>query len=788
MKVLMTGDTVGGVWSYAMELIAALAAYDVEVALATMGGYPSAAQLEEARQLDNLTLHASEYRLEWMHQPWNDVEAASDWLLELRDHFNPDVVHLNGYAHAVCDWQRPVVVTAHSCVYSWWKAVHGGDPPAHWNRYREVVRAGLSRADVVIAPTSAMLHDLQQHYGPIDRASVIPNGRSPHRFMPRPKAPFILTAGRLWDKAKNIAALDYAAANLRWPIYVAGPIDHPDEKRDAVKPQHVRLLGPLANDKLQSWLGEADIYAMPARYEPFGLSILEAALAGCSLVLSDIESLRENWNDAATFVNPNDSEMVRQALDELIKNPWHRRKLADAARTRALALSPQRMAEAYFNIYETLRNAYRSAAPAHSAASSDGGDRTGSPPARAITNGHDHRASSREQFSRLQWSPLRVVMFYHSLISDWNHGNAHFLRGIVTELQARGHHVAVYEPHDGWSLQNLRKCHGQEAIDEFHSAYPHLHSTLYELDQLDLDEALADADLVIVHEWNDHELIARLGEHRARRGGYRLLFHDTHHRSVTDPQSMARYDLTWYDGVLAFGNVIRDIYLTNRWTRAAWTWHEAADVRVYRPLPVERKLGDLIWIGNWGDEERSAELREFLINPVKDRQLQAKVYGVRYPDDAIASLHKANIEYGGWIPASSVPRELSNYRLTVHVPRRPYIEQLPGIPTIRIFEALACGVPLVCSPWRDSEQLFTPGRDFLVAETGKAMKQHLRALLDNPNAARQLAEHGRQTILARHTCAHRVDELMSICRSLGMKADRRRRSRVFTIAGENANG
>lgn len=361
---------------------------------------------------------------------------------------------------------------------------------------------------------------------------------------------------------------------------------------------------------------------------------------------------------------------------------------------------------------------------------------------------------------------MRVVMFYHSLISDWNHGNAHFLRGVVTELKTRGHDVIVYEPQDGWSLRNLLEHYGEEAVQDFREAYPHLQSVLYRAADLDLDHALDGADLVIVHEWNDHDLVRRIGKHRAKRGGYKLLFHDTHHRSVTDPASMARYDLSHYDGVLAFGQVIRDIYLNRHWANQAWTWHEAADVRIFKPNPNLSTVGDLIWIGNWGDEERSAELFEFLIEPVKAMNLRAKVHGVRYPQSACDALHAAGIEYGGWLPASAVPGAYSCYRLTIHVPRRPYVERLPGIPTIRVFEALACGIPLICSPWRDAEGLFTPGRDFLIARSGDEMKQHIRTLLSDPAAAAALAERGRATVLARHTCAHRVDELMRIHHTL----------------------
>ncbi len=363
---------------------------------------------------------------------------------------------------------------------------------------------------------------------------------------------------------------------------------------------------------------------------------------------------------------------------------------------------------------------------------------------------------------------MRLVMFYHSLRSDWNHGNAHFLRGIATELQARGHEVVVYEPRDSWSVSNLVAEHGDAPLEAFHRAYPALQSIQYDLQTLDLDEALDGADLVMVHEWNEHALVERIGRHRQAGGPYRLLFHDTHHRSITDPKSMAAYDLSHYDGVLAYGEVIRNIYLECSWADAVWTWHEAADTRIFKPLSFAGTKSDLVWIGNWGDEERTAALHEFLIEPARQLQLKGSVYGVRYPEQAVEALRGAGLPYGGWLPNYRVPEVFSQSAVTVHIPRGPYVEFLPGIPTIRPFEALACGIPLVCSPWDDCEHLFSPGKDYLIARNGQEMQQHLRQLRNEPELARTMADHGRRTILSRHTCGHRVDQLLSICSELGI--------------------
>jgi len=357
---------------------------------------------------------------------------------------------------------------------------------------------------------------------------------------------------------------------------------------------------------------------------------------------------------------------------------------------------------------------------------------------------------------------MRVVVFSHSLVSDWNHGNAHFLRGVVAELQERGHEVNVYEPAGGWSRGNLVREHGEEPLRDFARAFPQLQSRPYDPKDFDLDRALDDADLVLVHEWNEPELVARIGSHRSRHGGYRLLFHDTHHRAATAPQEMARFDLSDYDGVLAYGEVIRRIYLDRDWAPRAWTWHEAADTRVFHPLPEIEPASDLVWIGNWGDGERSEELRTFLLRPARRARLRGSIYGVRYPRSARLRIRLARLRYRGWVANHRAPEVFARHRLTVHVPRRPYVEALPGIPTIRPFEALACGIPLISSPWEDCDGLFRSGQDYLVARDCAEMQEAMQAIIADPELAARLRQSGLETIRARHTCGHRVDELLAI--------------------------
>ena len=357
---------------------------------------------------------------------------------------------------------------------------------------------------------------------------------------------------------------------------------------------------------------------------------------------------------------------------------------------------------------------------------------------------------------------MRVVYFSHSLVSDWNHGNAHFLRGVVAELQDRGHDVTVFEPAGGWSRANLEREHGERPLHEFRRAFPGLAARDYTSGTLGLERELDDADLVLVHEWNEPSLVRQVGEHRARHGGYRLLFHDTHHRACTAPEEMERFELGNYDGVLAYGEVIRRIYLERGWAARAWTWHEAADTRVFHPLPKENAGADLVWIGNWGDDERDRELREFLLRPARQLRLRGSVHGVRYPLSARVRIRLSGLRYRGWVANHRAPELFARHRLTVHVPRRPYVEALPGIPTIRPFEALACGIPLISSPWDDWEGLFRAGEDYLVARDGAEMREAMQAILEYPEFAENLRRSGLETIRARHTCAHRVDELLAI--------------------------
>ena len=360
---------------------------------------------------------------------------------------------------------------------------------------------------------------------------------------------------------------------------------------------------------------------------------------------------------------------------------------------------------------------------------------------------------------------MRIVYFTHSLRSCWNHGNAHFLRGVLSEFIARGHDVRVLEPEGAWSLANLIKDHGADGLEPFRSAYPELSSRTYTRPEQGAAQAWG-ADLVIMHEWNDPELVAAVGRLRARGGRFTLMFHDTHHRAVSAPHEMRAYDLSAYDGILAFGAALARVYKHWGWGDRVFVWHEAADVRRFRPPTDDQQREGLVWIGNWGDGERGAELQEYLLNPARDAGLPLDIYGVRYPDSAKRTLQHSGARYHGWIANASAPQLFARHLATVHVPRRFYTQMLPGIPTIRMFEALACGIPLVSAPWDDCEHLFRVGEDFLMARNGTAMKHALIELKNDPDLRSSLVRSGLETINSRHTCAHRVDELLGIVEEL----------------------
>ncbi len=365
---------------------------------------------------------------------------------------------------------------------------------------------------------------------------------------------------------------------------------------------------------------------------------------------------------------------------------------------------------------------------------------------------------------------LSIAYFAHSVRSDWNNGNAHFLRGLLHEVAAAGQQVTVYEQDLNWSMENLRKEHvGDRSLRQFEETYRDLDVRLYRRDQAaDLEtwhRALRSVDLIILHEWNTPELANVLLTLRDELG-FRLLFHDTHHRASSSPEQIRLFGIDRFDGVLAFGEALRAVYRERFGMDRVWTLHEAADVETFRPADSQATQQDVIWVGNWGEGERSQEIRRFLLEPAASMpSYEFRIHGVRYPENGLAALQAAGASYGGYLPNLSVPQAYAESRLTVHVPRQQYSSAMQGIPTIRVFEALACGIPLISAPWNDSEKLFREG-DFLWAADTAAMMRSMQYLLENQGEAQAQASRGLETVLQKHTCSHRAQQLLQIAEEL----------------------
>ncbi|HZY63311.1 MAG TPA: glycosyltransferase [Edaphobacter sp.] len=363
---------------------------------------------------------------------------------------------------------------------------------------------------------------------------------------------------------------------------------------------------------------------------------------------------------------------------------------------------------------------------------------------------------------------LRIAYFVHSLRSDWNNGNAHFLRGLIREIGALGHEVLVFEPRMEWSIENLlTEVGGKSALAQFEANFPDIRIYLYEpgCNTAEWHKELQGFDVVAVHEWNPPALTNTLLSLRDDLG-FRMLFHDTHHRATSSPEQIRRLSIDRFDGVIAFGEALRMIYKNNFGLHRVWTLHEAADTTLFHPFYETTKHQDVVWIGNWGDGERSEEIREYLLRPaaaMQDRSFAA--FGVRYPREALKELCTARVRYGGYLPNLAAPLIYAESRVTVHVPRQQYVQAMSGIPTIRVFEALACGIPLISAPWTDTEGLFREG-DLVFAADWEQMCDVVEWLLDRPDELAAQGNRGREIVLARHTCTHRAGEFEGICREV----------------------
>ena len=359
-RVLMTADAVGGIWPYAVDLARGLCRRGIQVVLAVTGPEPSPAQRAAAAVIDGLSLRCRSFRLEWMAGADDDLDDAALWLADLQAESDPDLVHINGYALAARELHLPTVVVCHSCVRTWWRAVHGTDAPSAWDGYAERVARGLFAADLVIAPSRAFLRAMRRTYGEPPHSLVIYNGRDGAFAPAAKKDPIVLSCSRAWDAAKGGDLLDALARRIPWPVYLAGETRSP-EGTAASAPTGLRSLGRLDESALAGWLGRAGIYALPARYEPFGLSVLEAAKSGCALVLGDIDTLRELWDDAALFADPSDEEALVDATMRLIRDDALRRSMGARALEHARRYRSELMVAAYVDAYRRVRRLHERA-------------------------------------------------------------------------------------------------------------------------------------------------------------------------------------------------------------------------------------------------------------------------------------------------------------------------------------------------------------------------------------------------------------------------------------------
>jgi glycosyltransferase involved in cell wall biosynthesis len=353
-KILMTADTIGGVWTYACELAKCMDQYGIEVHIAFMGKSLSADQLLLVKDIKNLSIHSSSYKLEWMQDPWEDIEKAGNWLMELEEYIQPDIIHLNNYVHGNLDWHAPVIMVAHSCVFTWWKSVKGENPPEDWNFYFKKVKEGLQRADLVVGVSRHFLTEIIEIYGPLQLYRVIHNGLNPQDYFIQEKKSIIFGMGRVWDEGKNLKMLYSISKKVKWPVYIAGSLSLPDNEAQNSNEKKEIFLGQLSPNQIKYCLSEASIYVLPSKYEPFGLSALEAALSGCVLVLAKIPTLLEIWGDAAVYFDLRNSEELESVVNILIEDKYLLKKYREKAFEKAQKYHIDKMTASYIEAYQQI--------------------------------------------------------------------------------------------------------------------------------------------------------------------------------------------------------------------------------------------------------------------------------------------------------------------------------------------------------------------------------------------------------------------------------------------------
>lgn len=352
--ILITADAVGGIWQYALDLADGLAGRGVRTTLAVLGPEPDATQMRDADRIEGCRVLSTGLPLDWTANSAADVNQAGETLAALAISAGADLVHLHSPAFAAGGLFRvPVVVSCHSCVATWWDAVEGGPLPADFGWRRDLTGEGLRAADALVAPSAAFAAATAAAYRLPVPPLVVPNGRRA-ASLPETGEPadFVFTAGRLWDRGKNVATLGRAAARLSVPVRAAGPLHGPNG--DAAATGAIEALGRLGEDGIRAQLARRPVFVSLARYEPFGLAVLEAAQSGCALVLSDIPTFRELWDGAASFVPADDDAAAAAAIEALIADPARRAALGAVARERSRTFTVDALTDGMMSLYREV--------------------------------------------------------------------------------------------------------------------------------------------------------------------------------------------------------------------------------------------------------------------------------------------------------------------------------------------------------------------------------------------------------------------------------------------------
>ena len=363
MHVLITADTLGGVWNYARELVNGLSQRGIRITLVSFGEIPSAEQTSWMEALGKFDYHPTGFKLEWMRDSAEDLAHSAEYLQRLIDEVQPDVLHFNQYFYGALDSSVPKIVCAHSDVVGWWQAVRGCDPPSSaWiDEYRQLTFSGLQGADAVVAPSQWMLESLAENYLEPSDGRVIYNGRTPTLFNPHmSKDDMVMSVGRIWDAGKQVTLL--AQQELPCETFLVGSAQGPDGDSQlsffesaGERKVNIHFKGTQSETQLRQLYGRCSIYAATSRYEPFGLAPLEAALSRCALVANDIPSLREIWGDSAMYFKANDAHSLGVAIRSLLGDPDLRREYANRALRHAQEnYNAARMTDGYLDLYRAL--------------------------------------------------------------------------------------------------------------------------------------------------------------------------------------------------------------------------------------------------------------------------------------------------------------------------------------------------------------------------------------------------------------------------------------------------